>query len=711
MNEFKAENIPNELKILQQWTPTKGKRAFLSGWNAPEKALTFEEAVRQSDPFPGFIIREGLFDTVFCLDFDKVLQGEKRTPSKGFLSIVGAIKEKAGLTYTEKSQSGLGYHAFYRASIPPGYPDTLKIHLDGGGCLEVYTGTGKGRYICLTGKKQGKAATVADGTALLDYFLELAQKDTSDHNGGGGADAGQCILSVDEIPGKIRESASGELFHELFDNGNTDRYAGDDSAADMALMNLLPFWCGGDAAIMEQVFSMSALAKRDKWQRQDYRERTIKAALKSWDGQYYTGHSRSEDDFEDLDKDIIKAPKWPVIDELGKVPQPIKQAWENTAYLLNSLGIECRYNILTKEIDFAGHNLNGLSLDAAATHIRGLMYRNGLKISRADMFDNIGIIAEMNRYSPVREYLTQCQVMWDGKDYITQLFDCLTITDSMKEYTELYMTLFRRWLIGAARIAFNEGTDSMQGILVLQGPQGIGKTRFLYVLLPYQSWGADGISLDPSQKDDVLKVSRYWLVELGELGETIRKERLDRLKQFITQGTDSLRKPYKRTSEQMPRTTAFIGTVNGSEFLKDNTGERRYWVIPVLSIHIPANFDTGHLWGQVMHLAYEKKERHWLNNEEIAQLNKGNEPFKKVSDEEQLLLDCLDWNAAPDKWTRRTPTEVSHEIGYGGKKPRQVGRAISSIMRKDDRVKAPTNLHGGRVYLLPPLSDDVDSIF
>ncbi len=711
MSDFKAENIPYEMRIMKQWTPTKGKKAFVARWNNPVNAFSFDDAVARSDPFPGFILKGDFFGSIFCLDFDKVLQGDSKTPSAGFRGIIEAIKEKAGPTYTEKSQSGLGYHAFYRAEIPIDYPDTLKIQLEGGGCLEVYTGTGKGRYICLTGEKQGEADTVADGTPLLEYFLELAKKDTASHTGGGGVDAGQCILSVDEIPGKIRESASGELFKELFDNGNTDRYAGDNSAADMALMDLLPFWCGGDPGIMEQVFSLSALAKRDKWQRQDYRERTIKAALRSWDGKYYTGHSRPDDDFEDLDKDIIKAPKWPVIDEFSKVPQPIKQAWENTAYLLNSLGIECRYNILTKEIDFAGHNLDGLSLDAAATHIRGLMYRNGLKISRADMFDNIGIIAEMNQHSPVREYLTKCKGMWDGKDYITQLFDCLSIADSMKEYKGLYMTLFRRWLIGAARIAFNDGDDSMQGILVLQGPQGIGKTRFLYVLLPYPSWGADGISLDPSQKDDVLKVSRYWLVELGELGETIRKERLDKLKQFITQGTDSLRKPYKRTSEQMPRTTAFIGTVNGSEFLKDNTGERRYWVIPLLGIHIPGEFDVCQLWGQVMHLAYDKKERHWLNNDEIAQLNKGNEPFKRLSDEEQALWDLLDWNAAPYTWTRRTPTEVSHEIGYGGKKPRLVGRAIAAIMQKDDRVKAPTSHMDGRRYLLPPLLEDADNIF
>lgn len=81
---------------------------------------------------------------------------------------------------------------------------------------------------------------------------------------------------------------------------------------------------------------------------------------------------------------------------------------------------------------------------------------------------------------------------------------------------------------------------------MLVGAQGIGKTRFLYTLLPFKEWGAEGVSIDPQVKDDVIKSTGFWIVELGEFGETLKKEKLDRLKQFFTASRDIYRKPFHR---------------------------------------------------------------------------------------------------------------------------------------------------------------------
>lgn len=86
---------------------------------------------------------------------------------------------------------------------------------------------------------------------------------------------------------RIRKSQQGALFTSLFDSGDLSAYGGDHSSADMALMNILPFWCRGNAQMMEEIFSMSALARREKWQRVDYRQNTIQKALDGWDRKAY----------------------------------------------------------------------------------------------------------------------------------------------------------------------------------------------------------------------------------------------------------------------------------------------------------------------------------------------------------------------------------------------------------------------------------------
>ncbi|SEA36478.1 phage/plasmid primase, P4 family, partial [Selenomonas ruminantium] len=94
-------------------------------------------------------------------------------------------------------------------------------------------------------------------------------------------------LTVDEIIEKIRQSEQALLFSSLFDYGDLAPYKGDDSAADLALMNILPFWTGGNFEMMREIFSLSALARREKWERRDYQDRTIQKALADWNGQIY----------------------------------------------------------------------------------------------------------------------------------------------------------------------------------------------------------------------------------------------------------------------------------------------------------------------------------------------------------------------------------------------------------------------------------------
>lgn len=686
MTGFKAGNVPRDMREARRWIPVKGKRPLVKAWNVPDNWQDFQDAAETSRPFPGFVLGGGFY----CLDYDNV--GENLAPAS-------ILEGQAGETYTERSQSGKGLHAFYKADIPADFPDTLKLPLDGGGVLEVYTGTGRGRFIAVTGHTVGNTTTLADGTALLDFLREKAGHQQGAVNGN---TLKPCIpadewpLPVDEIPGRIRKSKQGRKFKALFDDGDIEKGGGGDpSRADERLMSMLPFWCGGNPEIMEAVFSLSALAQREKWKdRADYRQRTVNYALDRWDGTLYRPAPTAQDDFDPLEE--IPAPCWPVVDSKG---HPLRQVWENTAYLLAELGISCRYNVVSKQVEFNGGSLEGKSLEAAGTAILSLALRNGLNVSKNALFDNLNLVSEANKYSPVRDYLTACMDLWDGKDHIEALFQKLHIAPERAGRIDLYRKLFRLWIISAVRMAFNEGEEAAQGVLVLQGGQGIGKSRFVQALVPEKSWTAGGRSLDPALKDDLIAALGYWIVELGEIGESIRKERVDRLKQFLTQNIDVLRLPYARTASRLPRTTVFIGTVNGSGFLKDNSGERRYWVLPLASID-PIDVDLAQLWGQAARLALKDNARYWLTSEEVTELNGANEPFKRLTDEEVMLLEALDWEAPVETWTKKTSRQISYLIGLDGRRLVMIGKALNRLASMDSRIEVPTNNH--REYLTPP---------
>ena len=194
---------------------------------------------------------------------------------------------------------------------------------------------------------------------------------------------------------------------------------------------------------------------------------------------------------------------------------------------------------------------------------------------------------------------------------------------------------------------------------------------------------------------------RFWIVELGELGETMKREKLDALKQYFTQKTDVLRKPYARGIMEYPRRTVFIGTVNGDGFLKDNTGDRRYWPIAVEQVNNSTNVDISQVWGQVMHLWKDSEGKAYLTDEEIAKLEDMNQQYKFISAEERALLDLLDWDAPSGNWRKATATILCEELNFPHSYNRRM--ALQALSKKNNQVKVPTRHGSERLYTVPPL--------
>ena len=116
----------------------------------------------------------------------------------------------------------------------------------------------------------------------------------------------------------------------------------------------------------------------------------------------------------------------------------------------------------------------------------------------------------MDAYNPAMEWVKSRQ--WDGEDRIRALYNCLTLADETKG--EISWTLFRKWMLGAMAILCGKARKFEHVLVLVDQMGGIGKTRFFNTLSP-KEYQADGVTLNPDDKDSVLQVASKWLVELA----------------------------------------------------------------------------------------------------------------------------------------------------------------------------------------------------
>ena len=231
------------------------------------------------------------------------------------------ILAKFSNTYAEKSVSGTGIHIICKGSISEfiaegksGSRTGSKTAIDGIKEIEVYC---KERFFTFTGALASRTNAITENQTSIDWLFasypSLNKKAKRKENAVKPAPSATPVsLSDAEIINKIRESRSSQLFSKLFDAGDTSGYinkkTGDDndhSAADMALLVMLAFWCGGDKETMRRIFSASALGQREKWRdRTDYQDLSLDEAIKEWNGKRYDpaeyAKQMREKDLEDL---------------------------------------------------------------------------------------------------------------------------------------------------------------------------------------------------------------------------------------------------------------------------------------------------------------------------------------------------------------------------------------------------------------------------
>jgi predicted P-loop ATPase len=312
-----------------------------------------------------------------------------------------------------------------------------------------------------------------------------------------------------------------------------------------------------------------------------------------------------------------KGPQFEGMRDDGTVPTTLG----NVKALLEHYGVTLRLNVMTQETEIAlPSDIMGQSDMRQTTklgQIRSLARKHRMQVGDA-LRDELQAVEDLNAYHPVTDWVRSKP--WDGVDRFEALLATIGLRDEAQAHADLYRHILWAWLVAGAKYAtlapFEEVGIKAFGVLVLQGPQGCGKTEWVKALAPAAGpWVGTGITVDPHSKDDVMKATRYWITELGEIDSTVRKADVGALKAFLSDQRDVYRRPYKEVTESFVRRTLFAASVNPQHFLKDTTGNRRFWVVPVERMNVWGpdgilTIDMQQLWAQFAHYAGHGAEHH-----------------------------------------------------------------------------------------------------
>lgn len=334
----------------------------------------------------------------------------------------------------------------------------------------------------------------------------------------------------------------------------------------------------------------------------------------------------------------------------------------NLDAILRRIGATVRYNVIAKkqEILIQGRSY---SLDnyENATYADILDACVRFKMPTGNLISYLIKLADLNQYNPVKNWIESKP--WDGTSRVKELYDTVKAKGEEENPTIRIMKeiLIKRWMISAIAAAYRPNGVSARGVLVFQGSQYMGKTKWFMSLVPRElNLAAEGLTLKTDDKDSVYQLLQYWIVELGELDSTFRKSDIAQLKSFIPKTQDTIRLPFMPKASVFPRRTVMFGSVNPEHYLNDPTGNTRFWTIACESIRHDHELDMQQIWAELL-IQYEKGESWYLTKDEMDELNSHNVEFTTKEPVEERIAGFYDWTRKDGAW--KTATEILDETG------------------------------------------------
>lgn len=259
------------------------------------------------------------------------------------------------------------------------------------------------------------------------------------------------------------------------------------------------------------------------------------------------------------------------------------------------------------------------------------LQRHEINVPPAVVGRSVIAVARNIRVHPVRDYLTS--LIWDG----TPRLDTWAVTYLGATDTKLNQAFGSMWMISAVARIMRPGVKA-DHMLILEGPQGIRKSTALKVLAS-DAWFTDELA-DLGSKDAAQQMRGVWIIEMAEL-DAIGRADVSRIKAFLSRTTDRYRPPYERYVVTVPRQCVFAGSVNPDTYLRDETGNRRFWPLRCGDIDLDAlRRDRDQLWAEAV-TRFNAGAVWWLEDRELVTL-------AGVAQEARYQPDA--WDALIERW-------------------------------------------------------------
>jgi predicted P-loop ATPase len=269
---------------------------------------------------------------------------------------------------------------------------------------------------------------------------------------------------------------------------------------------------------------------------------------------------------------------------VSKAGEP-RNTLHNARVGLNALNVKCRYNIFQSRIYLGydgdvSHELQqvvGEVSDDAIIALRRISSDEfGANFTSEIMLDAVRSIALDHRYDPVCDEVVAAEANWDGQPRLDSMaVDYLNAAD-----TPLNRAFIRKTMVAAVRRARHPGCK-FDTITVLESPEGWNKSGF-WRILAGDDFYSDQSIIGQQAREVQEQLSTVWIHENAELAG-MRKTEVEIVKAYASRQTDIARPAYGRVVKRQPRHCIDVGTTNNTNYLRSQTGNRRFWPIKVLA--------------------------------------------------------------------------------------------------------------------------------
>lgn len=275
---------------------------------------------------------------------------------------------------------------------------------------------------------------------------------------------------------------------------------------------------------------------------------------------------------EDYMADIPPSGAWVDALKRGKQEQVIPSLNNLVQILANDGNLPCpELNEFTNEVvtrltDPVNGNLWTDSHDAG---LRLLIERRyDMTVKRADLADAILVHVKTHGFHPVRQYLRSLK--WDGKQRASRLWvDYLGAPED-----DYHVEVAEKMLLGAV-VRVMEPGHKFDFVTIIEGAQGRGKSTFIEILASGWFAGLDAGTFE-NRTRLVEKMQGAWILEVPELS-AFSKSEVQSIKDIVSTSSDKVRLAYGRRAAVFPRQSIMIGSTNDDQYLRDQTGGRRFW--------------------------------------------------------------------------------------------------------------------------------------